>query len=141
MNNKYKNLKKRSNKQNSKVIGLISRFLNGEEIKFDLNILDFQNCSKFQKRVLIVESMIPRGKVNTYKLLAQNIGSPNASRAVGNALAKNPFPIIIPCHRVIKSNFQIGNYQGGSVMKRKLLESEGVQFKENDMVDPKHLWA
>ena len=60
--------------------------------------------------------------------LQRNFGS-HAYRAVGTALGKNPFPIVIPCHRVVKSNMKIGEYRGGSEMKKEILENEGVRLK------------
>ncbi|MFH2034522.1 MAG: MGMT family protein [Candidatus Margulisiibacteriota bacterium] len=82
--------------------------------------------SPFRQKVLQAVAKIPRGKVSTYALIARHIGHPGAARAVGTALAKNPTPINIPCHRVICSDGRLGNYQGGSTMKKALLEKEGV---------------
>jgi len=59
------------------------------------------------------------------------LSSPNAARAVGNALANNPFPIIIPCHRAIRSDRSLGGYQGGLEMKRTLLGMEGIEFDDS----------
>ena len=67
---------------------------------------------------------IPYGFTRSYKCIANNIKSPRGHRAVANANARNPIPIIIPCHRVIKSNGEFGEYGGGSVLKKKLLEFE-----------------
>ncbi len=69
--------------------------------------------------------MIPAGRVRTYGWVARKIGHPNAARAVGNALKKNPLAPMVPCHRVISSN-GIGGYSGGLEKKRRLLEKEGV---------------
>ena len=82
----------------------------------------------FQIKVWNVISKIPKGKVKTYKELARSIRKPKASRAVANACGKNPFPIKIPCHRVIRSDGKLGGYsgKGGIKTKRKLLRSEGV---------------
>jgi len=82
----------------------------------------------FQIKVWNAISKIPKGKVKTYKELARSIRKPKASRAVANACGKNPFPIKIPCHRVIKSDGRLGGYsgKGGIKTKRKLLRSEGV---------------
>lgn len=110
------------------------RFYNGEEVTFDLDLLDFGRCSEIQKKVLLAEHKIPRGWISTYKRIAIEIGIPNGARVVGNCLAKNPFPIFIPCHRAIKSNGELGGYQGGLDMKRVLLEQEGVKFTKNDKV-------
>ena len=82
----------------------------------------------FQIKVWNAISKIPKGKVKTYKELARSIRKPKASRAVANACGKNPFPIKIPCHRVIRSNGRLGGYsgKGGIKTKRKLLRNEGV---------------
>ena len=82
----------------------------------------------FQLKVWNAISKIPKGKVKTYKELARSIRKPKASRAVANACGKNPFPIKIPCHRVIRSDGKLGGYsgKGGIKTKRKLLRSEGV---------------
>ena len=82
----------------------------------------------FQIKVWNAISKIPKGKVKTYKELARSIRKPKASRAVANACGKNPFPIKIPCHRVIRSDGRLGGYsgKGGIKTKRNLLRSEGV---------------
>ena len=82
----------------------------------------------FQIKVWNAISKIPKGKVKTYKELARSIRKPKASRAVANACGKNPFPIKIPCHRVIRSDGKLGGYsgKGGIKTKRKLLRNEGV---------------
>uniref|UniRef100_UPI00257F7FDB methylated-DNA--[protein]-cysteine S-methyltransferase n=1 Tax=Candidatus Borrarchaeum sp. TaxID=2846742 RepID=UPI00257F7FDB len=76
----------------------------------------------------------PRGWISTYKRIAEYIGIPNGARAVGNALARNPFPIIIPCHRAVKTDGSLGGYQGGVKMKRVLLEMEGVRFSDKGKI-------
>ena len=82
----------------------------------------------FQIKVWNAISKISKGKVKTYKELARSIRKPKASRAVANACGKNPFPIKIPCHRVIRSDGRLGGYsgKGGIKTKRELLRSEGV---------------
>ncbi len=83
----------------------------------------------FQISVLNATSKIPVGQVRTYKEIAVEIGHPGACRAVGTALRKNPFPITIPCHRVIKSSGEPGKYSGKSgARKIKLLRMEGVKI-------------
>ncbi|MCL4468252.1 MAG: MGMT family protein, partial [Deltaproteobacteria bacterium] len=67
---------------------------------------------------------IPYGRTLSYKQLASALGRPNASRAVGNSLGKNPVPIIIPCHRIIKTDGSTGGYSSGAAMKKKLLGIE-----------------
>ena len=84
----------------------------------------------FQRTVWKEISKIPFGETRTYKDLAIAIGKPNSSRAVANACGKNPYPVIIPCHRVIKSDGKLGGYSGvGGVKKKKeLLKLENVKF-------------
>ena len=106
----------------------ICRFLEGEPIDFSLGIADLSVCGEFQQRALRAEHAIPRGRVSTYKLIAAHLGVPGGARAVGNALANNPFPLIVPCHRAIRSDYGLGGYQGGLDMKRALLSKEGVAF-------------
>ena len=74
---------------------------------------------------------IPRGEVRPYAWVAAELGRPLAVRAVGNAVARNPIPFVIPCHRVVRSDGRIGNYgAGGPQAKRAVLESEGVDVDE-----------
>ena len=82
----------------------------------------------FQNRVWNELKKIPKGEIRTYKEIAIAIGKPNSARAVANACGKNPRPIEIPCHRVIRSDGNIGGYsgKGGLSMKRKLLKKEGI---------------
>lgn len=106
----------------------ISGFLEGEDRYFDIGILDLDSCSMFQRKVLHAEYRIPRGWVSTYGRIAKHIGSTDAARAVGRALATNPFPLVIPCHRAVRSNGELGGYQGGEEMKKRLLKMEGIRF-------------
>ncbi len=82
----------------------------------------------FQKRVYGLVKKIPKGKITTYKEIAKALNS--SPRAVGQALKRNPFPINIPCHRVIKSDGSLGGYKGkvNSKLKKELLEKEGVEI-------------
>ena len=80
--------------------------------------------TKFQKKVWNYLKTIPKGKVKTYKEVAEAIGMPKAARAVANACGKNPFAPKIPCHRVIRSSGDIGGYRGGSINKKYLLSLE-----------------
>lgn len=109
----------------------ITLFLQGEKVNFNLNIVELNLCSDFQKRVLLAEYRIPRGSVSTYSRIANHIGKPRAARAVGNALANNPFPLVIPCHRAVRSDGSLGGYQGGLDMKKQLLEMEGIKITNN----------
>jgi methylated-DNA-[protein]-cysteine S-methyltransferase len=106
----------------------VQRFLQGQDVTFDLACAALERCSRFQQRVLVAEHGIPRGWVSTYGRIARHLGVPAGARAVGRSLARNPFPIIIPCHRAVRANGELGGYQGGVAMKRALLELEGVPF-------------
>jgi methylated-DNA-[protein]-cysteine S-methyltransferase len=106
----------------------IMAFLTGEDIRFSLDIAHLDLCSQFQQKVLRAEHGIPRGSVSTYQRIAKYLGNRNGARAVGTALATNPFPIIIPCHRAIRSDGTLGGYQGGLGMKQTLLKMEGILF-------------
>jgi len=112
----------------------IQSFLAGEVRNFELNIIAIEECSEFQRKVLLTERKIPRGWVSTYGRIAQSLGIPGSARAVGRVLARNPFPVIIPCHRAIRSNGELGGFQGGLRMKRALLELEGVKFSQTGKV-------
>ena len=80
--------------------------------------------TEFEKKVLRVVLKIPLGEVRTYKWVAKKLKKPNAYRAVANALKKNPFPIFIPCHRVVRSDKDIGGYSLGKSLKRDLIKLE-----------------
>jgi methylated-DNA-[protein]-cysteine S-methyltransferase len=115
-------------------------FLNGAAISFSLDCVRLDLCSAFQQQVLRAEHGIPRGRVSTYQLIAAFIGKPKAARAVGTALATNPFPIIIPCHRAVRSDRTLGGFQGGLPMKRALLEREGIAFDGSGRVQVESFW-
>ena len=106
----------------------LQRFLAGEAVAFSLEAVALDSCSPFQRRVLLAEHGVPWGWVTTYGCLARHLGVAGGARAVGNALARNPFPILIPCHRAIRGNGALGGFRGGLAMKRALLEMEGVEF-------------
>lgn len=112
---------------------LLAGFLKGENILIPMDFVDKSIVSPFQMRVLVAERSIPRGMAASYSWLARTAGS-NAIRAAGSALARNPWPFVIPCHRTIRMDRTIGNYQGGSEMKRRLLEMEGVLFEPTGKV-------
>jgi len=112
----------------AELVEQVQRLLLGETVTLSLEWLALEHCSPFQRRVFLADYRIPRGQVTTYGLLARYLGVPGGARAVGGALAHNPFPIVIPCHRVIASDGSLGGYQGGLAMKRWLLEMEGMPF-------------
>ena len=105
-----------------KVRSQLNQYFKGERQSFDLKV-DL-NMSTFFINTLKEVRKIPYGSTMSYKDIANNIKSPRGHRAVANANARNPFPVIIPCHRVIKSNGEFGKYGGGSILKKKLLEFE-----------------
>ena len=89
--------------------------------------------TNFEKKVWKVLEKIPRGRITTYGEIAKFLGRQNASRAVGNAVGKNPFAPRIPCHRVVKKNGEIGGYSaaGGAGAKIQILKSEKILVKNN----------
>jgi len=109
-------------------------FLAGEDVEFDLNILDLSRCREFQRRVLRAEFAVPRGYVTTYGRIAGHLGIAKGARAVGRALSTNPFPLVIPCHRAIRLNGELGGFRGGVRMKQSLLKMEGVWFQTDGRV-------
>ena len=104
----------------------ITRRLEGERrVRIDL---DLRGHTEFERDVWLKALEIPHGEVRPYGWIAKEIGHPGAVRAAGSALAKNPVPLLIPCHRVVRSDGHIGRYSlGGARNKRRLLEVEGVQ--------------
>ena len=95
--------------------------------------LDLSSVTEFQARVLLKTAEIPRGEVRPYGWVAREIDSPSATRAVGSALARNPVPVIVPCHRVVRSDGALGQYSLGEPgNKRHLLESEGIDLGRLD---------
>jgi methylated-DNA-[protein]-cysteine S-methyltransferase len=105
----------------------IRRYLAGEQTAFDTPV-DLSGLTAFQQRVLTAACEVPRGQVVSYAELARRIGQPRAARAVGQALGRNPVPLVIPCHRVLASDGSMGGYsgRGGVRTKRALLELEGA---------------
>jgi len=116
------------------VASQIEAFLAGGDVSFSLEIAILDICSEFQQKVLCAEHGIPRGHVSTYQRIAKQVGKPSGVRAVGTALANNPFPLLIPCHRAIRSDLTLGGYQGGLRMKQALLEMEGIFLNDKGRV-------
>lgn len=87
--------------------------------------LDLTDCTAFQRRVYEATRRIPFGKVATYGQIAKAIGQPDAQRAVGQALGRNPIGLVIPCHRVVAAD-GLGGFTGGLEHKKRLLRFEGV---------------
>ncbi len=102
----------------------ITAYSEGRLTSFDLQ-LDLR-VTPFQQRALAEVVRIPYGRVATYGEIATALGQPTAARAVGNANANNPLPLVIPCHRVVAQN-GLGGYAGGLELKQRLLDLEGAQ--------------
>jgi methylated-DNA-[protein]-cysteine S-methyltransferase len=103
----------------------LNEYFGGQRARFDVP-LDWGSMAPFQRAVLEATVSVPFGHVETYAGIARKIGKPGATRAVGNALGRNPIPVIVPCHRVIRSDATIGGYTGGLGIKHRLLTIEGV---------------
>lgn len=90
---------------------------------------------KLEHRVYQKLLKVPKGKVTTYGELASAVGLENGQRVIGQIMNKNPFPVIIPCHRVVKSDGKIGGYYYGEKVKTKMLSDEGVLVKNGKIQD------
>lgn len=101
----------------------IDEYFSGRRHRFDLP-LDFALSSGFRQTVQRRLAHIPYGRTETYKSVAQIVGNPNAVRAVGTACATNPLPVVVPCHRVLRSDGTLGGYIGGLAAKTTLLDLE-----------------
>lgn len=106
----------------SEAAAQLEDYFSGKRREFDLE-LSYEG-SEFRMAVLDSIRRIPYGEVRTYGDIAKDAGSPNAYRAVGTVCSENLIPIIIPCHRVVPATGGIGNYTGGTAMKRRLLDHE-----------------
>lgn len=103
----------------------LEQYFAGARRDFEI-ALDWSLIGPFAQKVLRVTAAIPFGGVSTYANVAAEAGSPRGSRAAGNALGSNPIPIVIPCHRVLRSGGSLGGYGGGLDRKRHLLALEGA---------------
>ena len=121
-----------------KIVLQIRSFLSGTAVDFDRDDLDFGVVQGFTRQALQACGQIPRGQVMSYGGLASSLGIPGGARAVGNAMAANPFPLMIPCHRVVRSDGSIGGFGGGVEVKKRLLRLEGIVFDSKGRVPTKH---
>jgi methylated-DNA-[protein]-cysteine S-methyltransferase len=103
----------------------IDEYFAGRRRRFDLP-LDYRLSTGFRRTVLGHLPMIDYGHTASYATVASDVGSPRAFRAVGTACATNPLPVVVPCHRVVKSGGDLGNYRGGPEAKRFLLQMEAA---------------
>ncbi len=104
----------------------VQRYFRGDAEALQNVPVDLDGSTEFERQVYEATRRIPFGKVATYGQIAMAIGKPNAPRAVGQALGKNPIALVIPCHRVVASDGTLGGFTGGLTWKRKLLRHEGV---------------
>ena len=121
-----KRFRKQAIRDDSKLKSVINKLLdyfNGNQVNFK-SILDLSIGTIFQRKVWGQISKIPYGEIRTYKWIAREIGNLNAVRAVGNAVGKNPVPPIIPCHRVIRTDGNLGGFSSGISLKKWLLKLE-----------------
>lgn len=103
----------------------LDEYFEGRRRRFDLP-LDWRLSRGFSQKVLRATARIPYGAVSSYRDVARRAGNPRASRAAGNALHSNPIPIVVPCHRVLRTGGDLGGYGGGVRMKESLLRLEGA---------------
>jgi len=113
------------NKKFSNLRNNLKAYFSGKKVQFRESF-DLKGGTDFQKKVWGAMQKIPFGQTRSYGWLAKQVGDKNKARAVGGACGSNPFPILIPCHRVIKEDGGLGGYGGGLSLKRKLLKIEGV---------------
>ena len=108
------------------LIRKINLYCSGNKTSFNRYKIDWLSLTPFQTKVLRAAMKIPYGTITTYGNLAKTIGHPKSSRAVGNALSKNPFPLIVPCHRIVRGDGKVGGFSagGGKELKEKLLGME-----------------
>ena len=108
---------------------LLARYFCGERVVFPLDVeayIEQLGCTAFEADVLRALARVPYGRTVTYRELARDAGHPNAWRAAGSVMARNELPVILPCHRVTRSDGQLGNYGDDPAWKRRLLELEGA---------------
>jgi methylated-DNA-[protein]-cysteine S-methyltransferase len=106
----------------------LDRYFEGKLHEFDLS-LDWQLSKGFRRRALRAIDRIPYGKTRSYTQIAASAGNERAVRAAGTACGSNPIPIVVPCHRVLRSGGALGGYGGGLPMKEALLRMEGVEIR------------
>jgi len=111
----------------SKIGTDMSRYFEGDEIMWDFE-LALEGLTDFNRRVYDRVARIPYGQTSTYGEIATDVGCSGGARAVGQAMASNRFPLVVPCHRVISGNRAIGGFSSGIDLKRYLLRLEGVDL-------------
>ena len=115
-------------RQLTDLVERLQAYFNGNKGTFRDDKLDLSAAKPFQVKVWEITRLIPYGETRSYRWVAEQIGQPAAARAVGQALARNPLPVIIPCHRVVASDGKLGGYSGGLETKKTLLRLENVNL-------------
>lgn len=110
------------------LINRLSAYFYGAEVSFP-DKLDLSQATPFQRQVWEITRLIPYGETRSYGWVAEQLDKPAALRAVGQALGKNPLPVIIPCHRVVATSGRLGGFSGGAEMKQRLLSLEATGKK------------
>jgi methylated-DNA-[protein]-cysteine S-methyltransferase len=116
------------------LVDKLYRYFEGEPVTLD-EPLDPATGTEFQRHVWTIARDIPRGQTRTYGQIARAAGSPEAARAVGQAMARNPWPIVVPCHRVLGSDGSLTGFGGGVELKRRMLQLEGAQAAGQQLLD------
>ena len=110
------------------------------EVKTEIDVIRFlRHKTTFERTVLVATFKIPKGKVSTYKRIADKIGKPRAHRAVANALHKNPLYPIVPCHRVVRSDGRFGGEKKAAQSRMRLVKEEGVPIENSKVVLSKQI--
>ena len=117
----------------------IGEFLSGRHTRFDTSAFDMDPIPPYHRKVLAELERIPRGKVAPYGRIASRTGAPRGARAAGQGCGKNPFPIVYPCHRVVRADGSLGGFGGGLALRKALLEMEGVRFDAKGKALPDHI--
>jgi O-6-methylguanine DNA methyltransferase len=118
----------------------IRRYFDGEVVDLSEYPVDVTSHPPFRQSALLAARRIPYGEIRTYAWLAKTAGNPKAQRAAGQAMRRNPLPLVIPCHRVVRSDGTIGGFGGGRRMKRSLLELEGIRVGCGDTTGSRRAW-
>ena len=124
---RYRHGAVRSHPTADRVVEMIVAYFNGKPCTIPWHWMDTGHWTPAQTLVYEAVARIPYGEVRSYGGIAQIVGRPNAARFVGNCMARNPFPVLVPCHRVITSDGRLGGFGGGSDLKLNMLKLEGFR--------------
>ena len=115
-------------------VRMLDAYFEGEHVQCDPGKLLWNGTSRFEHRVYDALMDVPYGRTASYAQLARLCGSANAFRAVGNALGRNPLPVFVPCHRIVRADGALGGFTAGLTWKRKLLTHEGHVLRRGRLV-------